>query len=373
MFGMGLGDFAASGSGGGSWAAWNGSLDGSNQSTGVAMSAVAGPTIVRLSDTKFVEIFGQGSNIYAIVGTISGTSVSYGSSANISGSTPGVMSAALLDTDKVIVLWSTAGSGMKAAVLSISGTTPSWGTPASLNTGTATAAEMMQNIAVLSTTTVLCVFRQVAGYSQGNIISISGTTITVNSYTQLNSISVSPTCAYYTSGKALLFYKGLNQYPTARIVNVSGTTIGTLGTEAVIESVITRNNCFSVTTLSDSSAVVLYGIDSVSLRACVLSLSGDTVTVNSILTVTASNMGSCYAELLNSTEIMASYLKAGGDTEYAKILTVSGTTLTAGSEVTTFAGAQGGGACPVAKISSDLVALSACISNTATTKILKRA
>lgn len=369
----------------GGWDVWDGSLDGSNQNLTTLSSPNTCPALVRLDDTRIAAIYSATNNMVIQVGTISGTTISWADAQFIQssgGTIDNMINAVLLDTDKIFVYYTTQSglAHVQGCVVTISGTTPTIGTLTSLlpDIGSSCDATAL-TVAVLTTSTVFVSYRITSGGSTTNgvILSISGTTITVGTPAVIiNTGSVSaPSVSQYTAGKILITY-GISSEPETAIVNYSGTTIGTIGPQHTLESgasVVIYSNMGCA--IDSSSVLAVYSTSGISARmsAIVLTLSGNTVTVNTRYTIVNSEVYSSWVSKLNATQFMVTYHKtsSSSSTLYGMVLTVSGTTITAGSEITIQA-TSSENLPQNTMISANLCASGRIVSNTATVKLLKR-
>ena len=123
-----------------------------------------------------------------LVGTISGTSISFGSETSIVSGVQAIPEAVVYDSsnDKFLVLYddNSAGGFLKGIVATISGTSVSFGTPDFINSSTH-AQDLYVNGASYnsSTGTIVAAFRDRSNSNQGTVvdITISGTSFTVSS------------------------------------------------------------------------------------------------------------------------------------------------------------------------------------------------
>lgn len=167
---------------------------------------------------------GQGT---AIIGTVSGTSISFGTSANFisSGLDFGSYAPALCLTgtsNQFLVAWKSGGYG-RARVGTISGTSISYGTEAVFYTGGIAYADAHYNSAEDK---VMVVYRdeENSSYGTASVLSISGTTITYGARTVFNSATTTGSKVMYhpPSGKMLIAY-GYNAV-VAKAATISGTS-----------------------------------------------------------------------------------------------------------------------------------------------------
>jgi len=134
-----------------------------------------------------------------------------------------------------------------------------------------------------------------------------------------------------TSTKALAVYEdNANRKFYARVVDVSGTTATAAGTEYEIDenTGVDPNYC-EIKRLSDTTAFVLmyYTNSASNVRFVILSVSGTVVTVNTVYQSTTAYQ-SPQINIITSTKVLMLYTgAAGGAGVWAKVLTISGTTI----------------------------------------------
>ncbi len=210
------------------------------------------PHTARLSDTKFVVSWldfdtSQGK---AVVGTISGSTISYGSVSTWDSTMIMYPEIATLDSTHVVISYTAgdyhAGAGT-AIIGSISGTTLSWGSP---NAFAGTIYE--SPVAALSSSSFVVFYS--TGTCYARIGSVSGTTITYpGSAAQVSGCTYMLGIDAYDSTRFAVVYR--TAAGKANIGDVSGSTI-TIGTEVQYGSA----NCYSnrVLWLTDTSFAVSF-------------------------------------------------------------------------------------------------------------------
>jgi hypothetical protein len=211
-----------------------------NQSTLAAAINTAGTTIVVLSR--------PGLSYSVSVGTISGTSITFGSpvSISISGGTASNMIAQTVTYDVTLARWlisyGTATNGQIAIrVVTVAGTVPTLGTAITLSAN-ANAIVTDASYDVASGKHVLVYNAVTTGYPTANVYTISGTTVTAGTPVTLESVLTAPsTASAYYAGTLKIEYDALSSKNIVlyrqntlgnlkvNMVTVSGTTV-TLGT-----------------------------------------------------------------------------------------------------------------------------------------------
>lgn len=132
--------------------------------------------------------------------------------------------------------------------------------------------------------------------------------------------------------KAICCYKnGSTTFLNAIIINFGSSS----GSVTVISAEAVRN--VSVAALSATKVVVVYQLASVTtVKGYVLDISGDTITPGSVQTITTqatNGAASTSLAVLTSTKLLVGYMRASSAATVEKVLDVSGTTITASSEV----------------------------------------
>lgn len=183
------------------------------------------------SSTNKVVICWQnnGSDGKAIVGTVSGTSISFGSSVTFSSGTALYISATYDSLNsKPVITYSGPSNYATAIVGTVSGTSISFGTPVVFH-----SVEPNYTTATFDSTNnkVVVAYRNNNAGARGTAIvgTVSGTSISFGSTVQFNTDVTNYTSAVFdsNSGKVVISYSDYNnsQYGTAIVGTVSGTSI----------------------------------------------------------------------------------------------------------------------------------------------------
>lgn len=139
---------------------------------------------IKISETKFVIVYNHAdADGYCIAGTISGTTITFGTEAEYKDAAMVfVLGAVLIDTDKVLFCYEDSSTLTACRIISLSGTTITLGVEATLYAGSVRTANYgsYQQIAKLSTTLAVFVYGISTTVSEAVTISVSGTTCTVN-------------------------------------------------------------------------------------------------------------------------------------------------------------------------------------------------
>ena len=189
----------------------------------------------------------------------------------------------------------------------------------------------------LSESKVLVAYRDEGNSKYGTacILTINGTSITAGTETVFNSGSTFQISAVALSeSKVLVAYRddGNSKYGTACVLTINGTSI-TAGTGTVFNSGST--SYISAVALSESKVLVAYRDEGNSKygTACILTINGTSITAG---TETVFNSGSTFqisAVALSESKVLVAY-RDDGNSKYgtACVLTINGTSITAGTE-----------------------------------------
>jgi len=246
------------------------------------------------------------NGLYAVVASISGTVVTYGSTVLVrSNFSPQIASICALSSTLCLVGYETvAGNLFGTRTLSISGTT------ITVN-AEVTNAIVSQNVVMcaLTATTALAMFN-----SSLVVISVAGTVpsfgTAVSTGIGSNYRSISP----LSSTKAVILYDGNSSYPTCNAVSIAGTVV-TIGTALVIQSVATgQGNSVIALNGTDAIAQFLFNSSPNSAQVAPLTISGTTVTAGTVTTLSTSQQSAAAqaAVFITANNAACVYIDAAG-------------------------------------------------------------
>jgi len=259
----------------------------------------------------------------AIVGTVSGTSISFGTKQAFETNNIDYITSTFDSTNgKVVIAYSDNGNGTRgtALVATVSGTSISYGSKAVFET----AAVAYESCTFDSTNgKVVIAYRDNVSPYHGKAVvgTVSGTSISFGSAVTFNTASsVDISCAYdSTNGKVVIAYKdvGNSSYGSAIVGTVSGTSIS-FGNSAVFNSGSTVN----ISSTYDSTkgkVVIVYKDDSNSQKgtAIVGTVSGTSISFGNevVFESDTSNYMSCVYDSTNNKTVVA--YQDGGNSNYA--------------------------------------------------------
>jgi len=277
----------------------------------------------------------------AIVASISGTTITYGTKAIFNTAETSDISAVKSDTDKAIIAYSDYGNSDygTAIVASVSGTTITYGAENVFNS----AGTYYISTSQLTTGKALIAYDDSGNSDYGTAIvaSVSGTTITYGAENVFESaITSSIAAAQLTTDKAIIAYKdeGNSNYGTAVVASVSGTTITYPSAANVFESATTSS--IAVAQLTTDKAIIAYKDEGNSNygTAVVASVSGTTITYPSAVNVfeSASTTDISVAQLATDKALISYSDVGNSDYGTARVASVSGTTITYPSAANVF-------------------------------------
>ena len=311
---------------------------GSAQSNSIAFDSSSN-TVVLVTCDYGASGYGQ-----AYVGTVSGTTISYAAPVTFnSGFTSQTSTAFDSDSNKVVVAWRDDSSGDDGfcVVGTVSGTTISFGTE---NNFSGTNAARMTATSVVfdsnSNKIVICYSDQGNSYYPTAIVgTISGTTISFGTKVQGASSAAWEVSAVFdsTSNQVVMFYRdnGNSNYPTAVVATVSGTSIS-FGTAVVAESVgsTTYGKCIGYHPVADK--VLVAYTDPSDASAAVGTVSGTSISFGTpVADFTGENANGfqiTYESLFQT--LVISYANSQSSRGEVIQATISGTVPTFGTPIT---------------------------------------
>ena len=289
---------------------------GTKASTGVA--TYEAPSVVGLTETTFILVYKDSSGNLgkARVGTVSGTSVSFGSVVTFEGGQTSLnnlnIATRLSDTKFVIAFEDASDSSKaKAIVGTVSGTSVSFGTAAAFATPN---SSKYATVSALSDTKVVIAWSDTPTSGRGRAIigTISGTSISYGSAVTYDSSQViRHSIATLSDTKFVIAYQdgGNSLYGTAICGTVSGTSI-TLGTAVVFISATLDNGYPSVTKIDENQFGIAFGDSTNSSYGALIigTASGTSLSfATKIGDVSSANSLSIWSTLVGTTNFVIGY------------------------------------------------------------------
>ena len=308
-------------------------------SAGEEVSAVYDP-----SNDKVVVFYVEHDDAnagMAVVGTISGTSISFGTPVEFTSDTTELASCFDSTNNKVVVVYrdgAHSGRG-KALVGTVSGTSISFGTAGTFNSANSTQPSAAYDV---NRQKVVIVFRNDGDNDQGTgvIGTVSGTSISFGSTVAFETGStIIPSTVYDpTNNKTVTFYKDLNDVSRgkAMIVGGSGTTFSA-GTIVDFSNNLGVNAIKTVFDPDSGKIVIVYKeTTNDTANALVCDASGSSLSFGTpvVFKQDPTNINIAYHQGVNKIAIIYEDTVAGGQAGRLMLGTVSGTTITFDPEQT---------------------------------------
>jgi len=218
-------------------------------------------SITALDSTHVVVAYSDvGNKNYgtAVVGTVSGTSISFGAELVFNSASTNYISVTAVDSTHVVVAYRDGGNSNygTAVVGTISGTSISFGAESVFNS----AITNYISVTAVDSTHVVVAYRDVGNSNYGTAVvgTVSGTSISFGAESVFNSATTSDiSVTTVDSTHVVVAYRdaGNSNYGTAVVGTVSGTSIS-FGAESVFNSANT--SYISVTTVDSTHVVVAY-------------------------------------------------------------------------------------------------------------------
>ena len=247
---------------------------------------------------KIVSCWYDGTNDLgkAIVGTVSGTSISFGSPVTFPslGGLPTASNATVFDaaSGKIVVLINDNSTNVaKAQVLTVSGTSISFGTPVAFDTSTQSNASLVYD-SINNKTIIAYAAAANSNYGTAIVATVSGTSISFGSKVVYQSSTTLRSSAAFDSsaGKIVIAYRdSAVAYGKAVVGTVSGTSIS-FGSSTTFN---TADLNYSMGVAYDANAdkiVISYGAYP-QLRVVVGTVSGTSITFDSPVVIFSGNDG----------------------------------------------------------------------------------
>jgi len=298
--------------------------------------AVSATGVSPLSTTSAIITYIDATldGLYVVVATLSGTTITYGTPVLVrSGAAPvGCSIAAISSTSAIVVYEDSVDNYLAARGMTISGTTITIGTEV-----TNSLVSTGPNICQLTSTTAICAYKQSG--SKAVVLSLGGTTVSFGSaVTATGNINAGVSISKLSSTSAIMIRDNASNsnYPTVNVMTISGTTI-TMGSNAVVESlaVSSSNTFLGITGISSSGAIAVWKDDASDFaKAVAMTISGTTPTIGTVQTITSSTTYSSRSSALQPIATVSStkaiFVYSAPTTGYGNVivLTASGTSLT---------------------------------------------
>ena len=252
------------------------------------------------------------------VGVISGTSISFGGETQYSSANAGYPTFAWdSNSSRIVIFHKGSGDRGTARVGSISGSSVSFGSPVEFQTNGVygLAATFDSNL-----NKVVVFYRDGSQWGRAKVGTVSGTSITFGSEATFLSGSARPSGAVFdtSSNKIVLAYidASNSSYGTAKVCTVSGTSIS-FGAAVVFKSANTGMVLNGTAAVYDSNAnktVICYGISNVAAILGTVSGTSISFASDTVVSTSGTNAGSCAYDSSANT-VVVSYTNSALDGE----------------------------------------------------------
>ncbi len=284
---------------------------------------------VLLDSTHFVCIYSRASTGYSVFGTISGTSISYGAESQFTGSQPNTgLAIEKIDSTHFIITY-TYYSGtqqLRSKVGTVSGTSISYGSEYTVQTGNCYGGSIMQ---IDATRYLISYGANDLTYQAFKIATTSGSTISFSSaFTMSGEYFISSmynmsSLTKLDSTHAIYTYCISDYYVRAVVVTFSTTTVS-FGTP--LATSFYQSNVCSVAILDSTHFVLATNDSDYYGRYVVGTVSGTTISFGSTYTLDQNRVHKMGVVAIDSTHIFLAYTL--NNTGYVDTATISGTTIT---------------------------------------------
>ena len=287
---------------------------------------------------------GNSSHGTAAVGTVSGTGITWGTPVVFEAASTSYVRAAFdSSNNKIVIAYSDVANSEHgtAIVGTVSGTSISFGSPAVFNAGATTHLDITFDS---NSNKVVISYRDNGNSSYGTAIvgTVSGTSISFGSEVVYNSSSAAQNFSVFDSSnnKVVIVYKstGNSSYGTASVGTVSGTSIS-FGSQATFSNNSTINTDSVITFDSNANKVVVFYGDtgnSTYATAVVGTVSGTDISFGTPVVVddaAALSMPGIGFDS-NANQVILVYQQVGTARGYYRVGTVSGTSISFQDRVT---------------------------------------
>lgn len=285
----------------------------------------------------------------AAVGTVSGTSISFGSEVVFNSGVMGNVTSVAYDSnaERVVIVYKNESNSFygEAIVGTVSGTSISFGTAVVFSSVTTSNTTVVFD----STNNKVVVSYAVASNGKARVGTVSGTSISFGSEVTFNSANSGPISSTFdsTNGKAIIVFRdgGNSDYGTAIVGTVSGTNIS-FGSEAAFASAVTNQHTVGFDVAS-GKVVIAYqdGANSNQGKLVVGTVSGTSISYGTAINLNPTGEAEQFAATYDSSsqKVVIAYKDKGNLNKLtAGYCTVSGTSVSVENYVVISPGSVGG-------------------------------
>ena len=305
-------------------------------------NVATGPSSVKISDGKNLLLFGSTTNgvatlvddnlniLYGLNNIEKAGLLISGNASVFNSGTTGQISSVLVDTNKVLITYIDAGNGSQgtAIIADISGNNVTFGSETVFVTSFLTSIDVAQidiNKAVLVYTT--------SSQARCLVLTVSGTTINAGSSSIVNNNSTDGISVLnLEQDKAITAYadNANSGFGTARVLTITNTSIS-LGSNFVFNNAVTAS--ITNVLLEPNKVLTSFANGNTNGLSRVLTVSGTTISAGTAFTFNSGATQSIWSAFIDTDKVIVVYRDAANSNQGTSIiLSVSGTTITGGSE-----------------------------------------
>ena len=306
------------------------------------------------TNQKVVIAYQDYANSYygtAVVGTVSGTSITFGTPVVFdSGGLADQISATYDSSNQKIVIAYRDGGNSNygtAIVGTVSGTSISFGSSVVFESGN---TELISATFDSTNNKVVIAYQDYNNSQYGNVVvgTVSGTSITFDSPTIFNSAGTYYTSAVYdsTNNKVVIAYmdNGNSNYGTAAVFSITGVSIPSVGSATVFESGFSQYVSGTYDSTNNKVVIAYQDQDNSSYGTAVVgTVSGSSITFGTPVVFDSADISGISATFDSSNnKVVIAYMDSGSsDRGEAVVGTVSGTSISFGTPVVFESGGAG--------------------------------
>ena len=296
---------------------------------GSAFDSNAGKVVIAYRD------IGNSSAATAVVGTVSGTSISFGTPVAFAGIGARFRATFDFTSNKIIIVYIDGSNSGYAIVGTVSGTSISFGTAVTISTNCD-----YPTVAFDSTNNKLVIAYRDAGnsgYATAVVGTVSGTSISLGTPAVFEAASSFYTFAIFdpTNNKVVISYidGGNSNYGTAVVGTVSGTSIS-FGTPVVFESAMIENNSMAFDSTNNKVVIAYRDTGNTNAGTAVVgTVSGTSISFGTAVIFESNQIvytGTAFDS--NAGKVVIAY-QDQGNSSYGTVIvgTVSGTSISFGA------------------------------------------
>ncbi len=291
---------------------------------------------VQIDTNKIFISLGNSQYLFGTVCTISGSTITAGTTTQLSttANSYAYASPVKLDTNKVFIAHPNGTNYLHGMICTISGTTITVATDTQLVTFASGSSPYEYASSVLIDTNKVFISHRSGTFLYALVCTISGNTITVGTDTPLSQITnafQNANAVKLDTNKVFIAHRNGN-YLYAMICTISGTTI-TAGTDTQLSTVV-NSYVWNSVALMDTNKVFIAHRSGFYINAIVCTISGTTITAGTDTALPAIWTNSYYYASVRQIDTNKVFIAHQGENSnlYGIICTISGTSIASGTD-----------------------------------------